>query len=693
HICENESAGRIHREEGTRSPRLSKRPDASQPPEGALVWAFGVPCWEGLRLLDVQMLSVPCTSSRSRGIRAWHWNLHFKCLGRARPLAIWGCQLRFLLSEPAEGPLRAKRSLPASTALSSGSPPPLQITVEGPRGAVPTPDSPSDSRHRSPPPPAPVIPASQEQGAEALRWLNGREALFQESEGPQATWIRVWECLQTPVGTGSSGSALVLGRLSSGEAGLPGARLRSEGAGTRHCWLVTPTGLKAGAVTSRAPGPCVSLGPGSLERQVFIQQREARLLVWTPPGVPSPSSACAATVENGSGPGSPSAVSLVPSDAVPSPEYKMVSVFLVFLVCVVGIVGNAMVVLTTRDMHMPTNGYLVSLALADLTVLVAAGLPTVSKSLAGQWVCGHAGCLGITCLRYLGIRASNSSVPAFAAEREAVCVVAGVWGTTSVYCLFWFFLVALDAGGHRGPQPAPAHLPAGLHRLLRYALLEATVLYSLIGRVLLQSSPAHLPQLGDQLGGQHGGGEDWPEPGTQGRQLCGPGRVTPMLVVVVPLFAVLWMPYRTLVLLYSFVARAFLDPWGLLFCRTCVYTNSAINPNIYSLTSPKFRLPSSGCAGEGWRIHRGARLASAPPATAWTPEDADPRDPSRLPRFAPVLGPVRWWLAGPGEGRHSFANGSSGSPVPSLPMNEDWSRVLVLAQWLDSIWVAPSPLL
>lgn len=151
---------------------------------------------------------------------------------------------------------------------------------------------------------------------------------------------------------------------------------------------------------------------------MFIPQCEARLLVWTPPGVPSPSSACAATVENGSGPGSPSAVSLVPSDAVPSPEYKMVSVFLVFLVCVVGIVGNAMVVLTTRDMHMPTNGYLVSLALADLTVLVAAGLPTVSKSLAGQWVCGHAGCLGITCLRYLGIRASNSSVPAFAAERE-----------------------------------------------------------------------------------------------------------------------------------------------------------------------------------------------------------------------------------------------------------------------------------
>jgi thyrotropin-releasing hormone receptor len=62
-----------------------------------------------------------------------------------------------------------------------------------------------------------------------------------------------------------------------------------------------------------------------------------------------------------------------------------------------------------------------------------------------------------------------------------------------------------------------------------------------------------------------------------------------MLAVIVLLFAVLWTPYRTLVLLNSFLARPFLDPWVLLFCRTCVYTNSAINPVIYSLMSQKFR--------------------------------------------------------------------------------------------------------
>lgn len=103
-----------------------------------------------------------------------------------------------------------------------------------------------------------------------------------------------------------------------------------------------------------------------------------------------------------------------------SVEYKTVSVFLVVLVCGVGIVGNIMVVLvvlTTRHMRTPTNCYLVSLAVADLTVLVAAGLPNISESLMASWVYGQAGCLGITYLQYLGINVSSCSITAFTVER------------------------------------------------------------------------------------------------------------------------------------------------------------------------------------------------------------------------------------------------------------------------------------
>lgn len=62
-----------------------------------------------------------------------------------------------------------------------------------------------------------------------------------------------------------------------------------------------------------------------------------------------------------------------------------------------------------------------------------------------------------------------------------------------------------------------------------------------------------------------------------------------MLAVVVILFALLWMPYRTLVLINSFVSTPYLNAWFLLFCRTCIYANSAINPVIYNAMSQKFR--------------------------------------------------------------------------------------------------------
>uniref|UniRef100_A0A4W2C6H1 Thyrotropin-releasing hormone receptor n=1 Tax=Bos indicus x Bos taurus TaxID=30522 RepID=A0A4W2C6H1_BOBOX len=377
-------------------------------------------------------------------------------------------------------------------------------------------------------------------------------------------------------------------------------------------------------------------------------------------------------------------------DAVLGPAYKVVSVFLVLPMCVVGIVGNAMVVLvvlTTRDMHTPTSCYLVSLALADLTVLVAAGLPNVSESLAGQWV--YCGCLGITYLQHLGINASSCSILVFTVERYiAIChpmqaqtmcttarakrVMVGIWGTTSVYCLLWFFLVDLDAGG--------LYLPIYLLDFTVFfltSLLAATVLYGLIARILFRSALEHLPQLGDQ----HGDSEAQPEARALGRQPCEPGgvpsclQVTKMLVVVVLLFAVLWMPYRTLVLLNSFVAQPFLDPWVLHFCHTCMYANSAINPIIYSLMSQKFRAAFwrlCQCGSEGpQRCTAGLSTASCSMVRETPPESTDQWErgcwpsgswaptptagawiqhslraalplpsPSRLLRFAPLLDPV-----------------------------------------------------
>ncbi|XP_070809213.1 thyrotropin-releasing hormone receptor-like [Pituophis catenifer annectens] len=307
-------------------------------------------------------------------------------------------------------------------------------------------------------------------------------------------------------------------------------------------------------------------------------------------------------------------------------EYKTISVFLVLAICGIGIIGNAMVVtvvLTTRDMRTPTNCYLVSLAVADLIVLVAAGLPNISDSLAGTWIYGFAGCLGITYFQYLGINASSWSITAFTVERYiAIChpmkaqtmctvsrakrITAFVWILTSVYCMLWFFLVDVAANNSQQLEcgykvSRNLYLPIYLLDFTLFfitPLLLTTVLYGLIGKVLLQSHALHQPPAqgecwrersnqeknGTEVGPRRAGSSRTRVPVSSRKQ------VTKMLAVVVALFALLWMPYRTLVLVNSFVEHPYLDRWFVLFCRICIYTNSAINPIIYNLMSQKFRL-------------------------------------------------------------------------------------------------------
>lgn len=210
-------------------------------------------------------------------------------------------------------------------------------------------------------------------------------------------------------------------------------------------------------------------------------------------------------------------------------EQQVVTIFLTVLICVVGIGGNIMVVLVvlrTKHMVTPTNCYLVSLAAADLIVLVAAGLPNISDVVA-FWIYGYTGCLCITYLQYLGINVSSCSITAFTIERYiAIChsiqaqflctvsrakrIIAGVWVFTSLYCIMWLFLVDTDETvytngvvvtcGYRVSRSlyTPIYF---LDFTLFYVipLTVATVLYGLIARILFMSPlPSH---LSDREGG------------------------------------------------------------------------------------------------------------------------------------------------------------------------------------------------
>lgn len=89
-------------------------------------------------------------------------------------------------------------------------------------------------------------------------------------------------------------------------------------------------------------------------------------------------------------------------------------------------------------------------------------------------------------------------------------------------------------------------------------------------------------------------------------------QITKMLAVVVILFALLWLPYRTLVVVNSFIDPPYHNSWFLLFCRMCIYTNSAVNPIVYNLMSQKFRVAFKNLCSCGVQRKEKAAEYSAP---------------------------------------------------------------------------------
>ncbi|MBN3278557.1 TRFR protein, partial [Polyodon spathula] len=309
----------------------------------------------------------------------------------------------------------------------------------------------------------------------------------------------------------------------------------------------------------------------------------------------------------------------------PSIEYKVVSTLLVIIICGLGIVGNIMVVLvvlTTKHMRTPTNCYLVSLAVADLMVLIAAGLPNITESIYGSWVYGYAGCLCITYLQYLGINASSCSITAFTIERYiAIChpikaqflctisrakkIIVFVWTFTSSYCVMWFYLSDTKQNSYVNVTVVVCAYKVSRNLYLPIYFLDfsifyvvplmlATILYGLIARILfLNPIPSDPKEKTQKLRNDTSHGNKIFNSKTSSRCSSSTAtsrrQVTKMLAVVVILFALLWMPYRTLVVVNSFLAQAYTDTWFILFCRICIYLNSAINPIIYNAMSQKFR--------------------------------------------------------------------------------------------------------
>ena len=108
-------------------------------------------------------------------------------------------------------------------------------------------------------------------------------------------------------------------------------------------------------------------------------------------------------------------------------QYRIIGFVVVTAIFIIGIIGNAMVVTVvcrTRSMHTPTNCYLVSLACADVILLVTAPLPTIVQYflVIDDLPLGSVGCPIVIFAQYLGVNVSALSMAAFTIERYfAVC--------------------------------------------------------------------------------------------------------------------------------------------------------------------------------------------------------------------------------------------------------------------------------
>ncbi|XP_013780780.2 thyrotropin-releasing hormone receptor-like [Limulus polyphemus] len=293
--------------------------------------------------------------------------------------------------------------------------------------------------------------------------------------------------------------------------------------------------------------------------------------------------------------------------------YRVIGTTFQGLIFLIGVLGNIMVVIVvtnTRSMLTPTNCYLVSLSIADLMVLIAS-VPNEVLSyflLGDEWIWGRAGCIIFIFLQYLGINASSLSITAFTIERyiaichpmkaQMVCtvnrakkIIIGVWVFACLYCSPWLFLtktVPIYYKGHADVETCTFALSrehylgyffADLMLFYIFPLLLSCMLYGLIARILFTSE---IPRNMVKGGNSPGDSVKSSNPSTR-------VQVVKMLAVVVALFATLWLPYRALVVYNSFAVHRYMEPWFLMFCKTMIFINSAINPILYNAMSIKFR--------------------------------------------------------------------------------------------------------
>ncbi|CAL1540004.1 unnamed protein product, partial [Lymnaea stagnalis] len=309
--------------------------------------------------------------------------------------------------------------------------------------------------------------------------------------------------------------------------------------------------------------------------------------------------------------------------------FAAVAATLSAIIFIFGLLGNILVVIViarTRSMHTTTNCYLLSLAVADSLVLLSGTLPAIPEPFyrVDEWPYGRIMCPTLIFLQYLGVDSSSLSITAFTIERYiAIChpmkahtmctvsrakkIIAILWIFTLLYCSPWLGLTEIKRSISVNNETVEychfrfarsSYLVLYMIDLILFyviPLIIATVLYLLIGRILYLSRALRKNDRVPKRRSPKKRADSRVQVGMCTRLNCCFWKLFPVSFLSLPgmrsssAFASLWMPYRVMVVYNSFAKSAYIDLWFLLFARTMIYVNCAINPVLYNIMSVKFK--------------------------------------------------------------------------------------------------------
>lgn len=207
--------------------------------------------------------------------------------------------------------------------------------------------------------------------------------------------------------------------------------------------------------------------------------------------------------------------------------YQTVAFSVFTSIFIIGFFGNMLVIFVvfrSKKMRTLTNYYLVSLACADILVLIGGTLTAIPELFfyREQWLYGSVMCSVFVFMQYLGINASALSMTAFTVERyvgicypmkaqiiytpqRAKYIIAVLWVISVLYNSCWLYLartVDQDLGGGLVIQTCTFRINRDQYRaiymvdlILFYVipLLITCILYTLIGLALHRSSSMSQP--------------------------------------------------------------------------------------------------------------------------------------------------------------------------------------------------------